>query len=136
MDQDFKLIRRYQYSSEALIFQGKLESEGIQVFARDINTINSNPLLSNAIGGVKLFVKAEDYEKASKVLSEEISKFSLDENNNLIKCPKCGAEEIEMVTSIKDVKRLFAFILLLYFAMMPLKSKHKYKCSKCSFEFN
>ncbi|ABQ03847.1 putative signal transducing protein [Flavobacterium johnsoniae] len=135
MDKSFKLVRRFQYPSEALIFQGKLESEGIQVFSRDINTINSNPLLSNAIGGVKLFVKAEDYERANKVLSE-ISKFSLDENNKLLKCPNCDAEEIEMVTSIKDIKTIVAFVLLLYFAMMPLYSKHKYKCSNCNFEFN
>lgn len=118
MAADFKLVKRYQYSSEALIFQGKLESEGIEVFSRDINTINSNPLWSNAIGGVKLFVRAEDYEKANKVLSE-VSQFSLDEDHKLLKCPKCGAEETEMVTSIKDVKTMLAFILLLLLAMMP-----------------
>lgn len=135
MDKSFKLVKRYQYASEALIFQGKLESEGIQVFSRDINTVNSNPLWSNAIGGVKLFVRTEDYEKANEVLSE-ISKFSLDENDKLLKCPKCGAEEIEMVTSIKDVRTILAFMLLLLIAMMPIYSKHKYKCSKCRFEFN
>lgn len=135
MDKEFKLVRRYQYASETLIFQSKLESEGIQVFSRDINTINSNPLWSNAIGGVKLFVRTEDYEKANTILLE-ISKFSLDENNELLQCPKCGTQEIEMVTSIKDGKKILAFILLLLIAMMPLCSKHKYKCSKCRFEFN
>lgn len=135
MDKRFKLVRRYQYSSEALIFQGKLKSEGIQVFLRDSNTVNSNPLWSNAIGGVKLFVLNEDYERADRILSE-ISKFSLDENDKLLKCPKCGAKETEMVTSIKDVKTVLAFIILLLIAMMPVYSKHKYKCSKCRFEFN
>lgn len=77
---------------------------------RDNNTVDANPMYSNAIGGIKLFVKNEDFVKARAVLSE-ISAYSLNENNELIKCPKCGAEKIEMITSIKDLKTFFAFFL-------------------------
>lgn len=135
MDENFKLVRSYQYSSEAQIFCGKLESEGVEVYLRDINTVDSNPIWSNAVGGVKLYVKSEDLEKANKILSS-ISQFSVDEHNELIKCPNCGAEEIEMVTSIKDIKTLLAFIFSLLFVLIPFYSKHRYKCNKCKFEFN
>lgn len=131
----FKKIAVFQYSSEALIFKGKLESEGIRVFVRDNNTVDANPMYSNAIGGIKLFVKNEDFDKAKMVLSE-ISAYSLNDNNELIKCPKCGAEKIEMVTSIKDLKTLFAFIFSILFVLIPIYSKHRYKCDKCNFEFN
>ncbi|KIO50567.1 putative signal transducing protein [Flavobacterium hibernum] len=135
MDENFKLVRSYQYSSEAQIFCGKLESEGVEVYLRDINTVDSNPIWSNAVGGVKIFVKSDDLEKANKILSD-ISQFSVNENNELIKCPNCGAEEIEMVTSIKDTKSLLAFVFSLLFVLMPFYSKHRYKCNKCKFEFN
>jgi len=135
MDENFKLVRSYQYSSEAQIFCGKLESEGVEVYVRDMNTVDSNPVWSNAVGGVKLYVKSEDLEKANKILSS-ISQFSVDEHNELIKCPNCGAEEIEMVTSIKDIKTLLAFIFSLLFVLIPFYSKHRYKCNKCKFEFN
>ena len=135
MDENFKLVRSYQYSSEAQIFCGKLESEGVEVYLRDINTVDSNPIWSNAVGGVKLFVKSEDLEKANRILSD-ISQFSVNEHNELIKCPNCGAEEIEMVTSIKDTKSLLAFVFSLLFVLMPFYSKHRYKCNKCKFEFN
>lgn len=135
MDENFKLVRSYQYSSEAQIFCGKLESEGVEVYVRDMNTVDSNPIWSNAVGGVKLYVKSEDLEKANKILSS-ISQFSVDEHNELIKCPNCGAEEIEMVTSIKDIKTLLAFIFSLLFVLIPFYSKHRYKCNKCKFEFN
>ena len=135
MDENFKLVRSYQYSSEAQIFCGKLESEGVEVYLRDINTVDSNPIWSNAVGGVKIFVKSDDLEKANKILSD-ISQFSVNENNELIKCPNCGAEEIEMVTSIKDIKTLLAFIFSLLFVLIPFYSKHRYKCNKCKFEFN
>ncbi|PTT13302.1 hypothetical protein DBR27_04930 [Flavobacterium sp. HMWF030] len=135
MNENFKLVRSYQYSSEAQIFCGKLESEGVEVYLRDINTVDSNPIWSNAVGGVKIFVKSDDLEKANRILSE-ISQFSVNEHNELIKCPNCGAEEIEMVTSIKDTKSLLAFVFSLLFVLMPFYSKHRYKCNKCKFEFN
>ena len=135
MEEQFQLVGRYQYSSEALIYKGKLESEGIEVFIRDNNIVDSNPLYSNAVGGIKLFVKSEDFEKAQLVLSD-VSQYSLNENNQLIKCPKCNAEQVEMVTSIKDIRSFLAFLFSVLVVYMPFYSKHKYKCQSCKFEFN
>lgn len=131
----FTLIGRFQYSSEALIFKGKLESEGIEVFMRDSATIDANPLYSNAIGGIKLYVKNEDMDNAKQVVSQ-ISEYSLDDNNQLIMCPKCGSEQAEMITSITDIKSLLSFIFSVLLFLIPLHAKHKYKCNNCKFEFN
>lgn len=135
MKDTFVLLVSFQYSSEALIYKGKLESEGIEVFMRDSNIVDSNPLYSNAVGGVKLFVRAEDVDKAKAILSQ-VSKFSLDENNQLIKCPKCNTEQVDMMTSINDVKSLLSFIFSLLFVLMPFHARYKYKCSNCKHEFN
>ncbi len=135
MEEQFQLVGRYQYSSEALIYKGKLESEGIDVFIRDNNIVDSNPLYSNAVGGIKLFVKEEDLEKAQLILSE-VSQYSIDENNQPIKCPKCNAEQVDMVTSIKDIKSFLAFLFSVLIVFMPFYSKHKYKCQSCKFEFD
>lgn len=130
----FQKIATFQYSSEAIIFKGKLESEGIEVFMRDNNTVDSNPLYSNAVGGVKLFVKNDDFDKATDIFSN-ISQYSLDDNEKLIKCPKCGTEQIDMVTSIKDLKSFLAFLFSVFLIVMPFYSKYKYKCNNCKFEF-
>ncbi len=37
----FRKIGQFQYSSEAYIYKGKLESEGISVFIRDNHTVDS-----------------------------------------------------------------------------------------------
>ena len=135
MEEKYILVGRYQYTSEALIYKGKLESEGVDVFIRDNNTVDANPLYSNAIGGVKLFVNREDEKKTYSILSQ-ISEFSLDENNQLMKCPKCGAEEIDMITSVKDIKSLILYVFSMLLVLLPFYSKHKYKCRMCNFEFN
>lgn len=130
----FHKIANYQYSSEAYLFKGKLESEGIEVFLQNENTINTDPLLSNAVGGVKLFVNSEDVMKAKQIL-ESIPNYSIDDDGHLLTCPNCGLQKIEMVTSIKDVKSFFAFIYGLLTLSMPLFTKHKHKCQECNFEF-
>jgi hypothetical protein len=136
MENIFELVGSYQYSSEAIILKGKLESEGIEVFMRDNNTVDANPLYSSAIGGVKLFVNQQNFGRAKEVISQ-VSQYSLDDNNKLLKCPNCGAEQIDMVTSIKDVKSVFAFIFsTLFLSTLPIYSKYKHKCNNCKFEFH
>ena len=136
MEDIFELIGSYQYSSEAIIIKGKLESEGVEVFMRDNNTVDANPLYSNAVGGVKLYVNNNDYLKAKDIISQ-VSPYSLDDNSKLLKCPNCEAEQIDMVTSVKDLKSLFTFIFsTLFLGTLPFYFKHKYKCNKCNFEFN
>jgi predicted RNA-binding Zn-ribbon protein involved in translation (DUF1610 family) len=127
-------IANYQFSSEAYLFKGKLESEGIEVFLQNENTINTDPLLSNALGGVKLFVNSEDVQQSKQIL-DAIPEYSLDDKGELLSCPNCGSQKIIMVTTIKDFKSFFAFIYGLLTLSMPLFSKQKYKCESCNFEF-
>jgi predicted RNA-binding Zn-ribbon protein involved in translation (DUF1610 family) len=130
----FCQIANYQFSSEAYLFKGKLESEGIEVFLQNENTINTDPLLSNALGGVKLFVNSEDVLQSKQIL-DAIPEYSLDDKGELLSCPNCGSQKITMVTTIKDFKSFLAFIYGLLTLSMPLFSKQKYKCENCNFEF-
>jgi DNA-directed RNA polymerase subunit RPC12/RpoP len=127
-------IANYQFSSEAYLFKGKLESEGIEVFLQNENTINTDPLLSTAFGGVKLFVNSEDVLQSKQIL-DAISEYSLNDKGELLTCPNCGSQKIFMTTTIKDIKSFLAFIYGLITLSMPLFSKQKYKCENCNFEF-
>lgn len=133
MEEKFTLLRRFQYTSEAIIYQGKLESQGIEVFLRDNNIVDSNPLYSNAVGGVKLYVKTEDFERANAILGE-VNLYSVDDDNQPIKCPKCDATQVEMEIAIDGIKSFFQVAILAAFAQFF--SKYKYKCGGCKFEFN
>jgi predicted RNA-binding Zn-ribbon protein involved in translation (DUF1610 family) len=127
-------IANYQFSSEAYLFKGKLESEGIEVFLQNENTINTDPLLSSALGGVKLFVNSEDVLQSRHIL-DAIPEYSLNDKGELLTCPNCGSQKINMTTTIKDIKSFLAFIYGLLTLSMPLFSKQKYKCESCNFEF-
>jgi hypothetical protein len=64
-------LSTYRDLIEAEIVKGRLESEGIQCALVDDIMVSVNPLYSNAIGGVKLKVFEEDYDKALEIIAGE-----------------------------------------------------------------
>ena len=131
----FTTVAIFQYSSEAQIIKGRLESENIEVFLTDNLTIDTDPLVSNAIGGVKLKVLSHQAKEAKEILIS-IEKYSLDDEGNSIHCPNCKSEQIELFSTIKDFKSLFWFIFGVLFSSLPFYTKHKYKCELCLTEFD
>lgn len=134
MQNIFKTIAVFQYSTEAEIIKGRLEAEGIFVFLSDSKTIDTNPVVSNAIGGVKLKVYNDHEIKALSVL-ESISNYSLDENGEEISCPNCHNKYVAVFSTIKDIKSLTAFLLGFLIGTLPFHTRYKYRCETCKTEF-
>ena len=135
MSETFRTIAQFQYSSEAQIIKGRLEAEGIQVFLTDAMTIDVDPLVSQAIGGVKLKVLAKDALKAQYIL-DTIAKYAIDDNGDPIHCPNCQSQEISLFSTIKDLKSFMAFTLGFLSGTLPFYRKDKYRCSRCNTEFD
>ena len=135
MESKFTKIGSYQYSSEAAIVKGRLEAEEIEVFMADNFTIDTDPLVSNAIGGVKLYVNTSQVPEAANIL-EQISRYSLDDKGNFIECPECGGDRTELFTTVKNKKSLLAFIFgAALLGTLPFYTKYMYRCSNCNHEF-
>ena len=135
MNETFKTIAKFQYSSEAQIIKGRLEADGIQVFLSDNLTIDTDPLISNAIGGVKLKVLASQ-EKEAKNILQTIKKYSVDDDGNQMECPNCNSKKIQLFSTITSLKSFFAFLIGLLFGTLPFHTRYKYKCDQCKTEFN
>lgn len=61
-------VEAFNTPMEAHVARSFLDAEGIRTFLKDEQTLNVDPLLSVALGGVKLQVVAADYERARAVL--------------------------------------------------------------------
>lgn len=72
---DVKLIplRRFRDLPEALVAKGMLDSAGVKCFLSDENTIRMDWLWSNALGGLRLWVREDDLSEAATLLSPEYS---------------------------------------------------------------
>lgn len=135
MKETFKTIAVFQYSSEAQIIKGMLEAENIPVYMADQFTIDTDPLISNAIGGVKLKVYTEDFDKA-KQLIKSVGDYAISDQGEALNCPQCSSTKIDLFSTIKDFKSLFAFIIGVIFGALPLYTRHKYRCENCKTEFD
>lgn len=120
MEEKFFIIGSFEFVADVQIAKGKLESEGIPVFLRDENTLNTDPLISNAIGGVKLLVYTKDKERAL-IIYNEIRAYALDSSGQPIVCPNCKAEKSEAYYERNTI----------FFKLFPFFEKRKYKCLNC-----
>jgi len=134
MNSTWVVVSNYQYSSEAQIFKGRLEAEGIQVHLQDEYTIDTDPLMSHAIGGVKLKVRKEDKAFALDIL-EKMPKYSLNNEGEKIHCPKCHSTQIDYFTTIQDLKSFLAFLGSWLFAALPFYTAYEYRCASCKAKF-
>lgn len=121
MEKEFYTIGAFSYPADVQIIKGKLESEGIPVFLKDENTLNSDPLISDAIGGVKLQVYEKDKERAIAIY-DEIRSYALDDEGNAVTCPNCKAQKSEAYYSRKGI----------FYKLFPFFEKRKYRCTQCN----
>lgn len=121
MRDDFTILALFEYSTEAQVIKAKLDSEGINTMLMDEKTIDSDPLISQAIGGVKLLVHNSDLERAI-VIYNDIRNYHKDENGNDIHCPKCNSTKI----LVADLQRKN-----LFFMLFPFFESRKFICNDC-----
>lgn len=120
MKQTFYTLATFEFPADVQILKGRLESEGVLVFLRDENTINSDPLISAALGGVKLQVYLHDRERAIAIYNE-VRAYALDDSGNPIVCPNCKAEKSEVYYRRKGI----------FNKLFPFFEKRNYKCLNC-----
>jgi len=121
MNNTFITLAVFEYSTEAQITKSKLESEGLNVKLTDEVTIDTDPLLSQAIGGVKLQVHRKDFNSA-KILYSAIRAYEKDENGNDLKCIKCKSTRI-LIAPPKEGS--------IWYMLFPFFEKKKYICNDC-----
>ena len=66
-----KTIAAYNNPMDAHLLRARLEGSGIAAYLRDENMIPLDWLAANAVGGIRVDVADEDYERALQVLRED-----------------------------------------------------------------
>jgi uncharacterized protein YbaR (Trm112 family) len=84
-------IKAYDNYWLAHLDQKCIESHGIFCYLKDEQTVTIDPLLANAVGGIKLFAKQEDKATIEELLLESEKNY-LDD----LVCPKCKNKGLEL----------------------------------------
>lgn len=116
---------------DANIMLGKLQSEGISCFLRDEYTVTIDPILSNAVGGIKLVVPENEVSKTRALLNlfEQNKKVALE-------CPNCHAHNVEYIVNPSRSGNWLSAIIGFLFGSYALSIKKAYHCFDCGFEFD
>ncbi len=125
---DLVTIRTFQNYFSAHILLTRLRSLGIECYLKDEFTVTIDPILSNAVGGIKLIVKKENEEEACEILR----KFDLEFMKSAV-CPKCGNHTIELVPK-KTATNMATAILSWLFGSYAVSAENVYQCSSCKYE--
>lgn len=116
MDKSLKTIATFSYAPEMGLVRSKLESEGIECFVKD--ELTSQTYIHNAVGGMKLQVKAEDAERARKLI-EEMGVFnSSSEKGPGMKQFDRLSRKMPLLGKATFVVRFFALLVLIAVALV------------------
>ncbi len=123
------VLRSYDNYIEAHLAAGQLESEGINAYLHDEFSVTINPVLTGALGGIKLLVSEHDAIKAHQILE-------VFDNNRKAKqtCPKCGSGNVQYIVP-PDAKNWLVAVVSFSLSNLAMGAEKKYHCFECGFEF-
>jgi predicted RNA-binding Zn-ribbon protein involved in translation (DUF1610 family) len=121
-------LRSFDNYFLASITLTKLQGAGVECYLKDENTVTIDPILSNAIGGIKIVVKEEDAAEAKKILQQFDEEYL-----QSVKCPQCGAAQITLVTK-PGASNFITAILTWMFSNYAVAAESIYQCGKCGYE--
>lgn len=127
---EYVLLQTYDNYVSAHIAMGRLEEDGINCWLKDENTVTIDPILSNAIGGIKLMVAAPQAERAAAILKELEQQYKA-----TITCPQCGSNNIELVTTPRKPSNWISVVFGFLFTSYALPVEKVYHCFNCGKEF-
>jgi DNA-directed RNA polymerase subunit RPC12/RpoP len=135
---DFVPVASYNNYIDANIMFGRMQEEGFECWLKDENIVTIDPILTNAVGGIKLMVAQNDQMRALQWLWE-INK----EKKSLLSCPKCNSNNLEYVSTPRKPGNWIS-VLLGFLITSITMSFHKtiimpvekvYHCFDCGSEF-
>jgi DNA-directed RNA polymerase subunit RPC12/RpoP len=135
MNRDLRVIAVFEYPAMAEVLRTKLESEGIQTTYRDEATIATDPMISQALGGVKLLVHKSDFLRAMALI-EQADPTMLRDHPNLIACPHCKKRKVRLQSDIESARGLKQLVKAVALSLMPINSAYNYHCTNCGHKFN
>lgn len=133
---NWKILHTFTYPQDAHLVKSYLESEGIDVVLQDELTTQVNNFISNAIGGVKLWVRDEDIAKGIEIL-EKGGYITVGDTEPPIEwvanrkdkthCPFCHSDNMAKNSQPNLLSVVLYFIMGVLFPLF----RTSYKCYDC-----
>lgn len=121
-------LKTFDNYFSANIILSRLQQAGIPCYLRDEYTVTIDPILSNAIGGIKLTVNLDDVPDASKLLQQFEEEYL-----RSVECPQCAGNNILHVCRA-GAGNFITAILTWLFSSYAVAPEKVYQCQNCNYE--
>jgi len=123
-------LRSFDNYIEANIVLNMLRHENINCHLKDENIITLDPLLSPALGGMKLMVHHAHVERAWDLMDKAEEQYL-----KSIPCPVCKAHALKMVSYTRKFKCKLSALINMLLKGQTVELKKMYQCSVCGYDF-
>ncbi len=138
-----KTIARFRDVPAAQLAQSRLEADGIQASLLGVNHVSINWLASQAIGGIRLQVPAEEAERARELLQQDrsedlegVPEADLPAAQDEI-CPRCGSDHVHR-SQLAHWTKAASMLGGIWFLLLSLPFvwwRYRLDCSACGFSW-
>lgn len=126
----FIALRAYDTYIPANLMLQRLEAEGIRAHLQDENTVTIDPILTYAVGGIKLMVYEEQAPRALELIKEWEKEYQ-----QAVVCPRCGATDVHFITQTGNPANWLSALASWFFGNYAVAVKKVYHCFRCGHEF-
>lgn len=126
----YTLLTTFNNYMDAHLCQMHLQEEGINCWLKDENTVTIDPILTNAIGGIKLMVHESQAERAAELLRVMKNKEHL-----AAQCPQCKSLNVEFIVTNRKAGNWLSAITTFVLGDFAMAPHQVYHCFNCGHEF-
>jgi hypothetical protein len=122
------ILKTFDNYFSANICLTRLQSEGVHCWLVDEYTVTIDPILSNAIGGIKLAVDEKDVMLAQELLNQFHEDYM-----KAATCPRCLQNEIVLIPG-RTTQNFLTAILTWVASSYAVSAENVYHCNHCGYE--
>jgi len=126
----FVPLRTFDNYIEANIVMNMLVASGINAHLKDELTITIDPLLSPALGGMKLMVHYTQIERAWELLEDAEQQYL-----KSIPCPVCKSHSLSIVSITKKYRCRLSALINMLVSGKSVELIKMYQCANCGYDF-
>ena len=129
---DFIEIASFPQAVDLPIVEALLDEADVRYFMQNENLVAVNPLLSGAVGGIRLLVASSDAARAREVVDDYQRRCGERRNAARQTCPECGCEDGQRIRRPTVVSVAVALLLVLTLGVLALLFPWSaYRCPEC-----
>ncbi len=130
MTMTFVPIRTFDNYIEANIVMNMLVVSGINAHLKDEHTVTIDPLLSPALGGMKLMVHYTQIERAWELLDDAEAQYL-----KSIPCPVCKTHSLKIISVTKKYACRLSAVINMLLSGKSVELFKMYQCTACNYDF-